>query len=236
MSVSINEPEMILVKCGTFIMGASDEQVREFACLRNDAAPAHQVTLTKDYYIGKYPVTQNLWTQVMGTNPSFNTGDDFPVTNVSWNDIVKEFLPRLNKMTGKKYRLPTEAEWEYAARGGKESKGYKYSGSDFIDDVAWCLENSGAQIQPIGKTRMKGNELGICDMSGNVWEWIYDWYGAYSVDSKNDPIYSEIGTYRVVRGGSWDCGKEHCLVFMRNKYEPIGIRLDSIGFRLAMSS
>jgi formylglycine-generating enzyme required for sulfatase activity len=159
--------EMILVRGGTFRMGDTDGQGGD------NEKPVHNVTL-RDFYIGKYPVTQKQWVQVMGSNHSNFKGDDLPVEQVSWNN-VQEIIKELNAKTGKKYRLPTEAEWEYAARGGNKSKGYKYSGSNDIDKVAWYADNSGNKTHPVGTKAP--NELGIYDMSGNVWEWVNDKYG-----------------------------------------------------------
>ena len=140
-----------------------------------DESPVHSVTLSS-YYMGETEVTQALWKAVMGNNPSRFKGDNLPVENVSWNDC-QEFIRKLKQKTGKNFRLPTEAEWEYAARGGKKSNGYKYSGSNNIGSVAWYDDNSSNQIHAVKGKRL--NELGLYDMSGNVWEWCSDWYGQY---------------------------------------------------------
>jgi formylglycine-generating enzyme required for sulfatase activity len=171
---------MVFVEGGTFTMGCTPEQGDD--CLYNEK-PAHSVTVS-DFHIGKYPVTQRLWRQVMGDNPSDAKGNNLPVENVSWYD-AQEFIKALNRQTGKKYRLPTEAEWEYAARGGNRSKGYKYSGSDNIDEVAWYVKNSGLKVKPVGAK--KPNELGIYDMSGNVAETVNDSYGEYSEEAETNP-------------------------------------------------
>jgi formylglycine-generating enzyme required for sulfatase activity len=214
---SVQEPgieiEMVFVQGGTFAMGATPEQ-------GNDAyaneRPAHQVTLS-DFYIGKHVVTQRQWEDVMNANPSEFRGKDLPVENVSWDDAQK-FIAKLNARTGKNYRLPTEAEWEYAARGGSQSRGYKYSGSNNIDEVAWCGGNSGRTTHPVGKK--KPNELGIYDMSGNVWEWCQDWYGPYNGEAQTDPTGAKTGQYRVYRGGSWISDAGRARVSNRNSAAP----------------
>ncbi len=214
------EPEMVFVEGGTFKMGSNDYDSEK---------PIHDVTLS-DFYIGKYPVTQAQWHAVMGENPSHFKGcDDCPVENVSWDD-VQEFIKKLNDRTGKNYRLPTEAEWEYAARGGNKSKGYKYAGSDNLDEVGWYNGNAGSKTHPVGQK--KPNELGIYDMSGNVWEWCADWYGAYPSEPQTNPTGPAKGTDRVVRGGSWVDFDNFCRVSYRFRYN-FDFRNLNIGFRLA---
>ena len=209
--------KMIAVKGGTFQMGSDDWYEWE--------KPVHQVTLS-DYYIGETEVTQELWSAVMGSNPSEFPGNmQRPVEMVSWNDC-QTFISRLNELTGKIFRLPTEAQWEYAARGGNKSKGYTYSGSDAIDDVAWYCSTT----QPV-KTKAP-NELGIYDMSGNVEEWCSDWYGAYSSDAQTDPTGPATGSNRVYRGGSSECEATECRVASRFSYTPADTSHD-IGLRLA---
>ena len=188
--------DMIRVEAGTFTMGATTEMKDPW----DDEKPTHQVTLTNDYYIGKYEVTQALWKAVMGKNPSNFKGDNLPVEEVSWNDCQK-FISKLNSITGKTFRLPTEAEWEYAARGGKKSRGYQYSGSNNLSDVAWYTDNSGSKTHTVGSKQ--ANELGIYDMSGNVYEWCQDWKGSYSSSSQVNPTGDNSGSIRVNRGGSW---------------------------------
>ena len=216
---------MVFVEGGTFTMGATSEQ-------GDDAGygkPTHSVTLS-DYYIGETEVTQALWKAVMGSNPSYFKGDNLPVDNVSYND-VKEFILKLNQKTGKTFRLPTEAEWEYAARGGGKSKGYKYSGSNNIDDVAWYEGNSNNKTHPV-KTK-RPNELGIYDMSGNVWEWCSDWWGGYSSNAQTNPQGPSSGSRRVFRGGSWLDNEWYCRLSYHNGINP-SYRNSDLGFRLAL--
>lgn len=194
--------EMVKVEHGTFEMGAS----RKMKYSKKSATPTHRVTLTKDYYIGKYEVTQALWKTVMGDNPSSYKNDKFPVCNVSWDDCQK-FISGLNDMTGMHFRLPTEAEWEYAARGGNKSNGYRYSGSDEASDVANFKKYSmgGSYLDYVGN--LMPNEIGIYDMSGNVYEWCQDIMGAYTKEAQVNPQGASQGIYRVLRGGCW-CGLE----------------------------
>ena len=199
---------MVAVKGGTFTMGATSE-------LGSDAfeneEPAHEVTLS-DYYIGQTEVTQALWEAVMGSNPSDHRGDNLPVENVSWDDS-QVFIQKLNQLTGKQFRLPTEAEWEYAARGGRKSRGYKYAGGNNIDSVAWYYDNSGYETHPVATKQ--ANELGIYDMSGNVLEWCRDWYGGYQSSSLSDPQGPSSGFYRVIRGGCYYNFARNCRVSYR---------------------
>ena len=238
--------DFVKIEAGSFTMGCTSEQDTD--CYDHEK-PAHKVTLTKDYYLGKYPVTQAQWRAVMGSNPShfksflFTNCSDHPVERVSWNDI-QEFLAKLNQQAGTKgtskhYRLPTEAEWEYAARGGNKSKGYKYTGakgtgSNDIDEVAWYDDNSGSKTHPVGQKAP--NELGFYDMSGNVDEWCSDWYGEdyYSGSPETDPKGSSSGRDRVLRGGSWSLHAMGCRVSSRN-YDYPGRRLNGYGFRLCLS-
>jgi len=222
---------MIPVKGGSFLMGDEHGDLWD-ACL-----PVHKVTVP-DFYIGQFPVTQALWKAVMnGENPSNFQGDDHPVEQVSWDDITQQFLPELRKITGLHYRLPTEAEWEYAARGGKyHDEGYKYAGSDRLKDVGWFDENSDGGTKSVGQK--SANQLGIYDMSGNVWEWCEDdWHGNYD-QAPNDGrawIDSPVrGTNRVYRGGSWFDGARHCRSANRYYWLP-ALRRITLGFRLALS-
>ena len=218
---------MVQVEGGTFMMG------EKYSWLGGVGADnkEHQVVLSS-FAIGRAPVTQREWQMVMGTNPSHFKGDDLPVDSVSWGDCQK-FIRKLNEMTGMTFRLPTEAEWEFAARGGKESKQYIYSGSDNIDDVAWYRENCRYKTQPVGQKL--ANELGLCDMSGNVWEWCQDWYDQnfYSKSPSSDPCNNINAAHRVCRGGNC-CGDEGCChVTYRNGYNPTS-SYNTLGFRLAL--
>lgn len=220
---------MISVDGGTFTMGATSEQGSDYFY---NEIPIHQVTLS-DYYIAKTEVTQELWIAVMGNNPSYHTGNSrYPVEQVSWDDC-QEFIQELNRLTGKQFRLPTEAEWEFAARGGNYSNGYKYSGSNRIDDVAWYDGNSGDMTHEVA-TKMP-NELGIYDMTGNVCEWCSDWYEEYSSSSQTDPSGPADGSYRVLRCGNWGGDATYCRVSNRDYNTPDG-RNSSGGFRLVCSS
>ena len=212
--------EMIKVQGGTFMMGSENG--------RNNEKPIHQVTLS-DFYIAKYPVTQALWKAIMGNNPSHFKGDKLPVEQVSWDDC-QEFIKKLNEKTEEKYRLSTEAEWEFAARGGSQSKGCEYSGGNDLKEVGWFKDNSDRKTHPVGQKR--ANELGIYEMSGNVWEWCADWFGDYSVKVKNNPRGSEQGKFRVLRGGSWNGNNGLCRVSSRGYIDPY-IRDYVIGFRVA---
>ena len=217
---------MVKVEGSTFTMGATPEQ-------GNDAyeyeRPAHQVTLS-DYYIGRYEVTQKEWQAVMGDNPSKFYGDNLPVDYVSWNDC-QDFINKLNQLTGLKFRLPTEAEWEFAARGGKQSKSYKYSGSDNAKNIAWYEKNSGSKPHQVGTK--EPNELGIYDMSGNVGEWCGDWYGRYSSSAQTNPTGPSSGSARVLRGGSWYLYASNCRVSFRGSGDPLG-RFYASGFRVVL--
>ena len=220
--------EMVYVEGGTFRMGATEEQ-GENAFDRGK--PVHRVSLS-GYLIGKHEVTQGLWREVMGSNPSYNkAGEDYPVECVSWEDC-QAFIAKLNARTGMSFRMPTEAEWEYAARGGKKSEGYKYAGSDGLDEVGWYGDNSGELTHPVGKK--KPNELGLHDMSGNVFEWCQDWFGAYSMEAQTNPTGPQSGGDRVLRGGSCCFNARYCRVSNRSYGDP-GLRCDRHGLRLALS-
>ena len=220
--------DMMYVKGGTFIMGATSEQGSD---AYGNEKPTHRVTLSS-FYIGKYEVTQALWKAVMGNNPSKMKGDNLPVETVSWNDC-QDFIRKMNALTGKNFRLPTEAEWEFAARGGNNSRGYKYAGSNNIGDVAWYDNNSGSKTHVVGTK--SPNELGIYDMSGNVWEWCQDWYGSYSSASQTNPTGASSGSYRVLRGGSWNYSARDCRSSHRYCCTPVSRGYFSFGLRLVLS-
>lgn len=217
---------MVYVQGGTFTMGATLEQ-------KNDAygweLPAHGITLNS-YYIGETEVTQALWQAVMGTNPSYNKGSNYPVERVSYDDC-KKIISKLNSLTGQSFRLPTEAEWEYAARGGNKSRGYKYAGSNNVLSVAWYTEDSGDYTHVV-KCKSP-NELGLYDMSGNVLEWCNDWYGDYSSYSQTNPQGPSSGSNRVYRGGSYHGIERCCRVSYRNYDTPSRSR-SNLGLRLAL--
>lgn len=219
--------EMIKVEAGTFMMGATKEVKEPYKI----ELPAHEVLLTEDYYIGKYEVTQALWNAVMDSKYSTNDGDLLPKNYVSWNDC-QEFIEKLNKITGLKFRLPTEAEWEYAARGGKKSKRYLYSGSNNVLDVAWYDGNSSNKRHPVGTKQ--ANELGIFDMGGNVSEWCQDLWGQYQNDSQINPLGSSAGTKHVLRGGNYFFDIRICYLSYR-MFAESNYKDAFNGFRLALS-
>lgn len=224
---------MVRVEGGTFTMGASSEQQSDtYGGLYPNEKPTHQVTLSS-FSIGKYEVTQEEWKAVMDNNPSYNkyNGAKRPVENVSWNDCQK-FIRKLNAMTGKRFRLPTEAEWEYAARGGNNSRGYKFAGSDNLDRVAWYESNSNDATHDVGQK--SPNELGLYDMNGNVEEWCQDWYGNYSGNSQKNPSGPSSGSYRVSRGGCYFFEAGFCRVSHRSSNSPDDSSQSSLGFRLAL--
>jgi formylglycine-generating enzyme required for sulfatase activity len=219
---SSGDIEMVWVEGGSYLMGSNKGG--------EDEKPVHEVTL-KGFYIGKYEVTQEQWQKLMGNNPSKFFGcQQCPVERVSW-DEVQVFIKKLNTQTGKSYRLPTEAEWEYAAKGGNKNSSYEYSGSDNIDEVAW-YGDANDKPHPIGTK--KANVLGIFDMTGNVWEWCSDWYdhNYYQYSTKRNPEGALTGDYRVLRGGSFYGYANNCRPADRNSNEPY-FRSYNIGFRLA---
>ena len=218
---------MVKVEGGTFEMGATDEQAGD--ALSNEY-PAHQVTLSP-YYIGKTEVTQGLWKAVMGTNPSAVHGVELPAGGISWNDCMA-FIERLNALTGRSFRLPTEAEWEFAARGGNRSSGYIYAGSDDIDAVAWYFNNAQYSYGRRVATK-QANELGIYDMCGNNYEWCADFYGEYSSEDQTDPQGPASGAERVVRSGSWYTPADECRSTSRSAAAPSDAFVH-LGFRLAL--
>ena len=221
--------KMIYVKGGSFKMGIAPEggSFNEY--------PIHIVTLTSDYWIGETEVTQALWKAVMGSNPSIFLGDNLPVNNVSWNDC-QEFIQKLNALTNNTYRLPTEAEWEYAARGGQKSRGCIYAGGNDIGNVAWYNSNSGGMVHPIKKKRP--NELGIYDMSGNVAEWCHDYYAKYLRGLQVDPTGPTFMPTRVLRGGTYnDSEYSNWIGYLRVNSRNAGkpkVSKSSYGFRLVL--
>ena len=217
---------MVTIEGGTFSMGATPEQGSD---AEDDDLPAHKVTLSS-YSIGRYEVTQEQWEAVMGSNPSQFKGAKLPVENVSWDDC-QEFISRLNKMTGKKFRLPTEAEWEYAARGGKSSNQCKFSGSNDLQAVGWNYDNSGSATHPVGQKNP--NELGLYDMSGNVWEWCSDRKGHYTNAAQTNPKGPSLGDTRIYRGGGWADDAACCRVAYRNNSFQ-NYKRNHLGLRLAM--
>lgn len=221
---------MKLVEAGTFQMGGTEYSYEQ---------PIHSVTISKDYYIGETEVTQALWKAVTGYSPtsggsswssSYGLGDSYPAYYISYED-VQSFIKKLNSLTGENFRMPTEAEWEFAARGGNKSKGYNYSGSNTIGDVAWYDDNSSSTAHAV-KTKA-ANELGIYDMSGNVWEWCSDWYGTYSSSAQTDPTGPTTGTDRMNRGGSWNFNATRCRCANRGSVTP-SYRSNYHGVRLAL--
>ncbi|MDX1908243.1 MAG: SUMF1/EgtB/PvdO family nonheme iron enzyme [Bacteroidia bacterium] len=216
---------MVPVEGGTFSMGSDTY---------SDEKPIHKVKLS-NFALCRYPVTQALWREVMGTDPEalYFTGADRPVERVSWEDC-QAFLQALNARTDLRYRLPTEAEWEYAARGGKYNQGFEYSGSADLDEVGWYGDNSYGETQPAGLKAP--NALGLHDMSGNVWEWCQDWYGGdyYASSPPDNPQGPADGASRVDRGGSWNDDRANARVSLRNRWPPDSWRR-LLGFRLARS-
>jgi formylglycine-generating enzyme required for sulfatase activity len=223
-----NPYNMIFVEGGTFMMGCTAEQGEE--CFEAEK-PAHLVTLDS-FYMGKYLVTQEVWIAVMGENLSRLKGLRRPVENMNWN-TVQLFLERLNEQTDRRFRLPTEAEWEYAARGGNLSKGYKYSGGNDLEAVGWyAWHGIGHEEETHDVGRKQANELGLYDMSGNVWEWCSDWYGNYEDCPQINPQGPSSGIHRVVRGGShYEVDAEQCRVSNRNGRSPEYLDCN-LGFRL----
>ena len=231
--------EMVQIPAGDFMMGALEDDEEAY----DDEKPRHQVSFIRDFLMGKYAVTQALWQSVMGLNPSRFKGANLPVEQVSWFDCVA-FCNKLSEQEGftlaysingqevtcnwkaNGYRLPTEAEWEYSARGGEY---HRFSGSDNVDEVAWYKENSGAVPHPVGQK--KPNFFGLYDMSGNAHEWCWDWFGDYSSDSQTAPTGPRTGLYRVFHGGSWDNRAMNCGVSYRSYNDPT-YRYSGLGFRI----
>jgi formylglycine-generating enzyme required for sulfatase activity len=246
--IDIDSFQMVFVQGGTYIMGCTEEQkidctelpagIKE-KCNNNCIEwelPKHEVTLS-NFYICKFEITQNQWKSVMNdsndsliSRSSYFQGDDLPMESVSWIDVQK-FIEILNERTGKIYRLPTEAEWEYAARGGNKSHPCKYSGDNNIDSVAWYKNNANGGTHPVGTK--KANELGIYDMSGNVWEWCSDKFDEYTSEPQINPTVTSEGNYYILRGGSWDSGALTARIAFRYDDLPDTIGF-GIGFRLVL--
>jgi len=231
--------KLVLIPKGTFMMGSPASEER-----RVGNETQHEVTISKDYYLGVTEVTQGQYEKVMGKNPSRFQGDNLredstnhPVEQVSWGDAV-DFCKKLSDLTeekkaGRVYRLPTEAEWEYACRAGSKSAYSFGESSKSLGDYAWCGENSNLQTHPVGEKM--ANAWGLYDMHGNVWEWCSDWYGGYDNNSVSDPVGSREGSFRVIRGGSWLDDAAYCQSAIRYRIDPSS-RSIIIGFRLALSS
>ena len=229
---------MVAVKGGTFTMGGTAEQGSD---AQSDEKPTHQVTLS-DYYIGETEVTQELWKAVMGTTIQeqakkgtsdtslYGVGNSYPMYYISWDDC-QTFVKKLNRLTGKNFRLPTEAEWEYAARDGQKSRGYKYAGSNTLSDVAWYRDNSSSKTHPV--KQKQANELGLYDMSGNVYEWCQDWYGSYSSNAQTNPTGPSSGSCRAARGGNWRSSASYSRVADRDYGSP-DARDGGLGFRVVL--
>ena len=218
--------DLVKVEAGSFMMGNTFQNGGD-----SDEYPVHKVTITKDYYIGKFEVTQALWEAVMGSNPSQFKSPDRPVENINWYMCV-EFCDELSRLTGKSFSMPTEAEWEYAAKGGQKSTNAKYSGSSSVYKVAWFCENSGKQTQPVGKKQP--NELGLYDMSGNVWEICLDKYiSKYPEEAQVDPVVNtDASKYYLLRGGSYINSDWCCRI--SNKAYSRGYCHDCYGLRVVM--
>jgi formylglycine-generating enzyme required for sulfatase activity len=225
--------DMVQLPGGTFIMGATtDKNHPNYDPDARYDETLHEVTLNP-FLIGKYPVTQRLWMAVMGNNPSYfqENGEEKPVEQMSWDDI-QDFLKKLHQYTHKKYCLPTEAQWEYAARGGNPTP-FRYAGSDDLSKIAWSSDNSGLNTYPGGL--LLSNEYGIYDLSGNVWEWCADWYGEYEKAPKLNPAGPRKGDSRVTRGGSGGNEPQFCRAALRNNFKPSDRNI-LIGFRLILQS
>lgn len=218
--------EFVFVKGGCYSMGDNSD----------DDNPVHEVCVN-DFYMGKYVVTQGQWKTIMGNYPKYfsSCGDNCPAQQISWDD-AQDFISRLNQRTGKRYRLPTEAEWEYVAKGGAKNEKWAGTSSESeLGDYAWYSSNSGGKVHQVGQK--KPNGLGLYDMSGNVWEWVQDWYDKYYYRNspKDNPLGPSGGASHVLRGGSWSRNAMFTSTAVRNKITP-GCWLDYYGFRLALNT
>ncbi|MDR0972306.1 MAG: formylglycine-generating enzyme family protein [Bacteroidales bacterium] len=217
--------QMVFVEGGSFMMGCDEKSNND--CQKNEL-PMHEVNV-ESFYIGKYEVTQRQWKDIMDTNISNNQCEDCPVTNVSYNEI-QEFLQRLRQKTGINYRLPTEQEWEYAAKGGIKKNTFKYSGSDNLSDVAWYINNSDNITHKVGTK--KANEIGIYDMSGNVWEYTSTPYRAYGEANEELVGQNSDSNYYAIRGGCFDFVSQTSRIVYRGSILP-NVQTIGLGFRLA---
>lgn len=235
LTIGIETVRMVLVKGGTFALGESEEALEgEDNFTRKwlgEQMPKHQVTLS-DYYIGSSEVTQGLWQEVMGSNPSATKGEDLPVTNITWYEAL-QFIEALNRRTNRHFRLPTDAEWVYAARGGEEQNTFRYAGSDHLYEVAWAKGNAEGTTHNV--MQKQPNSLGIYDMCGNVMEWCYDWYAPYPNADEINPTGPSTGEYKVAHGGAWRASEVFCLPSIRT-YDLPAKGYDYLGFRLAMDA
>jgi formylglycine-generating enzyme required for sulfatase activity len=230
------ELELAYVAPSSFQMGSNNRRTDG----TTDEKPIRTVRISRGYWMGKHEVTQQQYQSIMGDNPSKIKGASHPVTSVSWNDAVSycETLTNRERQAsrlpeGYAYRLPTEAEWEYAARGGSHGRNTQYAGSNSIGDVAWYRENSEGKTHPVGQKQ--ANELGLYDMSGNVWEWCHDWYGSYSSVSRTDPTGPDVGSFRANRGGTWEHFAWYCRVAFRSSYSPTRPYYN-LGFRVVLAA
>jgi len=226
--LSLPDLGLVFVQGGDFLMGTSEDDPDNYG----DEHPVHKVTISS-FYMAKYPVTQALWLAVMEENPSYFQGEKRPVETVFWND-AQTFIKKLNERTGERYRLPSEAEWEFAARGGIYGQGHKYAGSNKLKEVSWYGENSHDKTKPVGLKFP--NELGLYDMSGNIWEWCQDvWHGSYEGATKKGSAWITGGdqSIRVARGGAWSYDTVGCRVAVRFGFNTDIRYIVSVGFRLA---
>jgi formylglycine-generating enzyme required for sulfatase activity len=216
-----DENKFVRIAAGEFMMGSTDDE--------DDQKPVHRVRISRDFEMGKYEVTQAQWEAVMGSNPSYFKGAERPVETVSWND-AQAFISKLNQSDSKyQYRLPTEAEWEYAVRAGSKSD------AGDLDAMAWYFRNSDSKTHPVGQKQ--ANAWGLCDMRGNVWEWVQDWYdsGYYAQSPPVDPRGPSSGSNRVYRGGSWSGLPGYCRSAFRFDGSPV-TRYNDLGFRLVRTT
>ena len=216
---------MKLISGGTFTMGGSLEGID----YKDNELPAHSMEV-ESFYMSVYEVTQQLWTAVMETNPSEFIGEQNPVENVSWYDCV-EFTKKLSSLTGRKFRLPTEAEWEYAAKGGSNQENFEFAGSNYLWEVAWCVSNSEKRTHSVGHKKCNG--CGLYDMSGNVYEWCSSWYAPYVIESMYNPLGPDGGEDKVFRGGSCKYSDTYCRITYRPHTNPNG-RYNNLGLRLVL--